>query len=68
VVLHCGGGSFKAQMKKADASGARYAVILGDDEAQAGVVSVKPLRQRQEPGQEQLQVPLLEACEIIKSR
>jgi histidyl-tRNA synthetase len=68
VVLHCGGGSFKAQMKKADASGARYAVILGDDEAQAGVVSVKPLRQRQEPGQEQLRVPLLEACEIIKSR
>ena len=68
VVLHCGGGSFKAQMKKADASGARYAVILGDDEVQAGVVSVKPLRQRQEPGQEQLRVPLLEACEIIKSR
>ena len=36
VVLHCGGGSFKSQMKKADASGARYAVIVGDDEAGAG--------------------------------
>lgn len=44
AVLHCGGGSFKAQMKKADASGARYAVIIGDDEAAAGEVSVKPLR------------------------
>ncbi len=44
AVLHCGGGSFKAQMKKADASGARYAVIIGDDEAAAGEASVKPLR------------------------
>ena len=31
-----GGGSFKSQMKKADASGARFAVIVGDDEAAAG--------------------------------
>ena len=44
AVLHCGGGSFKSQMKKADASGARYAVIIGDDEAQAGQASLKPLR------------------------
>lgn len=45
VILHCGGGSFKAQMKKADASGARYAIIIGDDEASAGEVSIKPLRE-----------------------
>ncbi|MHB9101760.1 MAG: histidine--tRNA ligase [Sulfuricella sp.] len=45
VLLHCGGGSFKAQMKKADASAARYAVIIGDDEAGAGEVSLKPLRE-----------------------
>jgi histidyl-tRNA synthetase len=44
VTLHCGGGSFKSQMKKADASGARYAVIIGDDEALASEASVKPLR------------------------
>jgi histidyl-tRNA synthetase len=44
AVLHCGGGSFKSQMKKADASGARYAIIIGDDEAAAGEASVKPLR------------------------
>ena len=45
VVLHCGTGSFKSQMKKADASGARYAVIIGDDEAAAGEITLKPLRE-----------------------
>jgi histidyl-tRNA synthetase len=45
VVLHCGGGSFKSQMKKADASGARYAVIIGDDEAAAQELTLKPLRE-----------------------
>ena len=44
TVLHCGGGSFKSQMKKADASGARLAVIVGDDEAAAGIVAIKTLR------------------------
>jgi histidyl-tRNA synthetase len=47
IVLNCGGGSFKAQMKRADASGAAYAVIIGDDEAGAGEVSLKPLREEQ---------------------
>ena len=45
VVLHAGAGSFKSQMKKADRSGARYAAILGDDEAAAGEISLKPLLQ-----------------------
>lgn len=44
AVLHCGGGSFKSQMKKADASGAKYAVIIGDDEAVTRQASLKPLR------------------------
>ncbi|SER12567.1 histidyl-tRNA synthetase [Nitrosomonas sp. Nm51] len=44
VILHCGGGGFKSQMKKADVSGARYAIIIGDDEALAGEVTLKPLR------------------------
>ena len=38
------GGSFKSQMKKADASGARFAIILGDDEVAAGKLTLKPLR------------------------
>jgi histidyl-tRNA synthetase len=45
VILHCGGGSFKSQMKKADASGASYALIIGDDEVKAQEVSIKPLRE-----------------------
>ena len=36
--------SFKSQMKKADASGARFAIILGPDEVAAGKLSLKPLR------------------------
>ncbi|MBI5436772.1 MAG: histidine--tRNA ligase [Nitrosomonadales bacterium] len=44
VLLHCGGGSFKSQMKKADASNACCAVIVGDDEARAGQATLKPLR------------------------
>jgi histidyl-tRNA synthetase len=62
VLLHCGGGSFKSQMKKADASGARFAVIVGDDEAQAGEVSVKPLRELAK----QARVSLEEAVDLIK--
>jgi histidyl-tRNA synthetase len=45
VLQHCGGGSFKSQMKKADASGAWLAVILGDDEVQSGEATLKPLRE-----------------------
>lgn len=45
VLCHCGGGSFKSQMKKADRSGAWFALILGEDELASGLVTVKPLRQ-----------------------
>jgi histidyl-tRNA synthetase len=38
------GGKFASQMKKADASGARYAVIIGEDEVAAKRVTLKPLR------------------------
>ncbi|HUL93975.1 MAG TPA: histidine--tRNA ligase [Burkholderiales bacterium] len=48
VVQHCGSGTFKSQMKKADASGAAVAVIVGDEEAQAGEASVKALREERE--------------------
>jgi histidyl-tRNA synthetase len=66
VVLHCGGGGssgFKAQMKKADASGARYAVIIGDNEAAAGQLTLKPLRQ----ALEQKTVALQDAVMIVKN-
>jgi histidyl-tRNA synthetase len=41
---HCGGGSFKSQFKKADRSGARVALVLGDDELDQGTIGIKPLR------------------------
>lgn len=44
LLLNTGGGSFKSQFKKADKSGARYALILGDDELAGRVVGCKPLR------------------------
>ncbi len=46
--MNCGGGSFKSQFKKADKSGAEYAIILGDDEVSRGEVSIKSLRNGQE--------------------
>jgi histidyl-tRNA synthetase len=47
VAQHGGSGSFKSQLKKADASGARYALVIGDNEVAAGTVAVKPLRNAQ---------------------
>ena len=44
VQMHAGGGSLKAQFKKADASGARHALVFGTDELAQGQVAVKPLR------------------------
>ena len=43
--LNLGGGSFKAQLKRADRSGAHYAVILGDSEVSERRAGLKPLRQ-----------------------
>jgi histidyl-tRNA synthetase len=42
--MHCGGGSFKSQFKKADKSGAEFAIIIGEDEAKRGEISIKALR------------------------
>ena len=44
VQMHCGGGSFKSQFKKADKSGANYAIVMGEEELAQQVVAVKPLR------------------------
>jgi histidyl-tRNA synthetase len=57
VLLHCGGGSFKSQMKKADASAAMCALVIGDDEVAANAVMLKPLRggEQQRVGLNELQ-------------
>jgi len=62
VLLHCGGGSFKSQMKKADGSGATFAVIIGDDEAATGEAQLKPLR---EDGAAQLKLKVDDLADAI---
>ena len=44
VVVHCGSAKFKTQFRRADESGARLALIVGDDELSRGVIALKPLR------------------------
>jgi histidyl-tRNA synthetase len=68
VVLHCatpqGPGSFKSQMKKADGSGAAFAVIIGEDEVKNEVVAVKSLRDA-EGASQQTSVAFDEAVDYI---
>lgn len=62
VLMHAGGGSFKSQMKKADGSGARFAAIIGDNEAADKKLSLKPLREEAE----QAVVGIDEAVDILR--
>jgi histidyl-tRNA synthetase len=48
VELNLGGGSFKSQMKRADKSGAEFALILGEQELADGCIGIKPLRSTEE--------------------
>ena len=63
ILMNCGGG-FKAQMKRADRSGAAYALILGEDELAAGMVTIKPLR----TGDEQQQLPLADVAKFLQAQ
>ena len=64
VVLHCGAGSLKSQMKKADNSGAKFAIILGESEAENKTVSLKRLRDEKNAVDNQQQEHSL--SEVIK--
>ena len=68
VVLHCasadGAGSFKSQMKKADAAQANYALIIGDDEVNNGTLTIKHLRGDLNHPQ-QVTVPSAEAAQWL---
>lgn len=44
LITNLGGGSFKTQFKRADRSGARLALVIGDDEANSGMVTIKDLQ------------------------
>ena len=63
VLMHAGGGSLKSQMKKADASGARFALIFGEQEWLAGEVGLKALRETS--ALQQRSVPLQPASLLL---
>lgn len=65
VIVHAGSASFKSQFKRADASGARVAVILGADEVAAQTASVKFLRADAQGEAAQQQVPLAGLADVL---
>ena len=64
VEMNLGGGSFKVQMKRADKSGAEFALILGEQELADGCVGIKPMRS----AQEQTSVALDELAETLNKK
>lgn len=62
VVLHCGGGNLKKQLKRADKSGAAVGLLLGDSELANGAVTVKWLR---DAAREQQQVKLADLAGVL---
>lgn len=64
VQLNCGGGNFKSQFKRADKSGAEFALIFGEDEVSQGVTSIKALRREQA----QLTLPLHDAIGYLQNQ
>jgi histidyl-tRNA synthetase len=68
ALQHTGGGSFKSQMKKADKSGARVALIWGEDEVHSDSVTVRPLRADDQGKRgEQQTVPREELTAILQA-
>lgn len=63
LLSHCGGGSFKNQFKRADKSGARIALIIGDEEIAANTIGIKFLREHRE----QISVPMANIAEFLPS-
>ena len=63
VIVNCGGGGFKAQLKRADRSGAQLALILGDDEIQEHTINVKHLR----TGADQDKIPQSQIASYLRT-
>lgn len=63
LLTHCGGGSFKNQLKRADRTQAQLALILGEDEARADTVTIKMLRD----DTPQKTLPTLEAIDYLRT-
>lgn len=69
VIVHAGSSGFKSQFKRADASGAQAAVIIGEDELRESTVSIKWLRAEAiADGQQQETVPMTRLVEVLKQK
>ena len=64
VRMHCGGGGARAQMRHASRSGARYALIVGERELDAGTVGLKDLRGKGE----QEDIPIEELSRVLRGQ
>ena len=64
VQMHCGGGGARAQMRHAGRSGARYALVMGERELDAGTVGLKDLREESE----QEEIPIQELSSVLRER
>ncbi len=65
LICNCGGGSFKAQIKRADKSAAQYALIMGDNEINNNSITIKPMRDRDA---QQQTLPQAELVTYIQSK
>lgn len=63
IEMHCGGGGVRAQMRHASRSGARYALVIGERELEAGTVGLKDLRQ----AGEQREIPVEEVSRVLRA-
>lgn len=69
VIVHAGSSGFKSQFKRADASGATVAVIIGEDELRAQTVSIKWLRAADpSDGPQQETIPAQQLVEVLKQK
>jgi len=68
VIVHAGSAGFKSQFKRADASGAHVAVILGADEVASQTASVKFLRAEGQGDTAQQQVPLAKLADALNNK
>ncbi len=65
VLVNAGGGSFKSQFKKADKCGASFAIIVGEEELQQSMLSIKPLKDR---GSDQQQLTTTELLDFLRQQ
>ena len=69
VMVHAGSAGFKSQFKRADISGARWAIVIGEQELAQNKVAVKPLRESESGNIEnQFEVAQADLVQVLAER